>query len=409
MIMPDWTEDEIELRDVADVIPPSAPDPRAWRTLDLVGNANNPRPRKSKRNVGLILELDSRWRGTIYRNAFDGLIYVKGEPITDATETAVAVWLDRVYGIDVATATISEVIRLVASRHERHPVRDYLDGLAWDGVERCKRLLAGYMGGADTPLNRVLSRCFLVSCVARVRQPGCKVDTVLILVGRQGTRKSTALETLAGHEWFSDSEIDMGSRDGYAGLCGVWIQELGELDSLNRKEAATAKAFLSGRRDRYRPAYGRNFVTVERQTVVVGSTNEETFLKDPTGSRRFWPAQVGSIDIEALERDRDQLWAEAQALYAAGWTWWLWPEQATELQEASEKYQDEDVWEPMILDYVALQREVTVAEVLAHALKFEPDRMSKGAQMRVASVLQRAGMHKVRPRESGRRTTKWVK
>jgi len=395
--MPPWLDEESpQPIDLTGGPPANEPDHLAHAALDMVHTRYSSYPKKSKRNIALILELDRRWKDEIRLNLFDGQVYIRGAAVDDTSETEIAIWIDRHYGIDASTVMVSEIVRLIATRHSYHPIRDYMAGLEWDGTERVKHLLRDFFGADDTPLNRVLARCFLVSCVARVMVPGCKVDTVLILKGLQGKGKSEGFRALASDDWFSDSAIEMGHKDGYGALNGVWIYEFGELDSLNRKEAATAKAFLSGRTDRYRPSYGRNFITQKRQTVIVGTTNEETFLKDATGSRRYWPVEVHDPDVEGIEKARDQLWAEALQLYKEGWTWWLWETQADELRAASEVWRDVDVWDSEVRRWCQGRVFVTVFEVLDQAIKMPADRMSKGAQMRVAKVLQAAGWRKCR-------------
>lgn len=407
--IPGWLDDPVPVQELQDGPPRNLPDHLAMGVLDMVHNGRAVYPRKSKRNVALILELDRRWKGQICLNLFDGQIYIRGQAIEDTAETEAAIWLDRVYGIDIATTSVSEVMRLIATRNAWHPVRDYLRSVEWDGTERCKRLLADYFSAEDSELNSVLSRCFLVSCVARVMEPGCKVDTTLILKGKQGVGKSTGLRALASARWFSDTPIEVGNKDGYGGLNGVWIYEFSELDSMSRKEATAVKGFLSAQVDRYRPPYGRNFVTRPRQTVTTGTTNEDAFLKDSTGSRRFWPVEVGQPGVESLEADRDQLWAEALSLYEGGWTWWLWDSQATELADVSRAFESVDVWEPALLEWAQGREGFTMAEMLEGALDIKAGRATPREGNRAGVVMKRAGWSNRRVRGHKARAMCWYR
>ena len=154
-------------------------------------------------------------------------------------------------------------------------------------------------------------------------RPGCKVDHLPILEGRQGGLKSTALNTLVGDDWFTDQIADLGTKDSCQDLRGKWVIELSELSAIRPREVEKVKAYITRRCDHYRPSYGRHSVDFPRQTVFVGTTNAKEYLSDSTGGRRFWPVQCTTIDIPALAADREQLWAEAVDAYHQGEAWWL--------------------------------------------------------------------------------------
>ena len=378
-------------------------------------------PRPTLGNITTILEYDSRWTGRLEWSDFAGIATIRDETgarvdITDEMETEVALWLDAVYQIVIGTPKVGEAMRVVAARHRYHPVAEYLEGLRWDGRRRLERYLADYLGAEDTPLHQVVGVRWFISAVARVMQPGCKVDTVLILVGRQEAGKSGSFRRLCADEaWFSDSLIDFRSKDAYQTIQGLWIYELAELDTLRRSDNSAVKAFLSAQQDRYRRSYGRNVVTVPRQCVFVGSTNEAEFLSDPTGSRRFWPVRVAdSIDLDGISRARDQLWAEAVQLYREGEQWWLTREESASLRAVSELYQQADSWEEIIREWLAGRMPgpgggVTVRDVLVDALEIPAGQHKRGDQMRVAGILSRVGYHRVRAQREGRRMYLWVR
>ena len=309
---------------------------------------------------------------------------------------------------------MEEAIRYVATEQQYHPVRDYLNGLEWDGRERAHVLLGEYMGadpGGASRLLPVISVRFLVSCVARVMRPGCKVDTVLVLQGKQGGGKSTAFEALASPALFGDSELDPKNKDAYQQIQGIWIQEIAEIEKWNKhSDQATIKSFLSSKRDRYRPSYGRNMVNQKRQCVFVGTTNRDTFLADETGSRRYWPVTAGDLDVDAIRADRDQLWAEAVHRYNAGEPWHLSKEEAEELREASEDYTEIDPLEEDLAKWLAdpTRGPFELTEAM-EVLGFDAKTKTKGMAQRVGGVLGRLGYVKSRKTRGGRKVTLWAK
>lgn len=201
----------------------------------------------------------------------------------------------------------------LACRHGSfHPVRDYLDSLQWDRVSRIDTWLIDYMHAPDTPFVRAVGRMMLIASVRRVRKPGCKFDYMCVLESGQGKNKSSALATLYGLENFSDQSIlNLSDKELQEATRGRWALEAADLSGIRRGDVETIKAQLSRQTDRARPAYGRAVIDIARQCVMWGTTNDTTYLRDQTGNRRFLPVSVGRIDVAAIARDRDQLWAEA--------------------------------------------------------------------------------------------------
>ena len=226
---------------------------------------------------------------------------------------------------------LRNALELALHANAYHPVREYLRGLVWDGTPRLDTMLVDYLGAEDTPYTRAATRKWMCGAVKRVMVPGCKFDSAIVLVGKQGIGKSSFAGILS-RGWFNDSEINMNSKDGYESLHGNWIIELAELASTKRSDVETVKTFLSKCEDTYRPAYGRRATTFKRQCVFFGTTNEEEFLRDRTGNRRFWPVTVRQteLDREALEANIDQLWAEAVDAYGKGESLWLDSEELRE-------------------------------------------------------------------------------
>jgi putative DNA primase/helicase len=217
-------------------------------------------------------------------------------------------------------------------------------------VKRIETWASAYLGCEDTEYSRIAGRKWLLSAVARGMNPGCKVDTMIILEGAQGKGKSTAIAALVPvKSWFSDTPIPIGDKDGYVALKGKWIYEMSELASLRRADLDKAKAFFSSSTDSYRPPYGREMVAVPRSVVFAGSVNLGEYLQDSTGARRFWPLKCGTIDTTSLRDDRDQLWAEAVAVYNA------WIERGS--------LESECLWYPRLNEVPMFEREQREREV----------------------------------------------
>jgi predicted P-loop ATPase len=218
-----------------------------------------------------------------------------------------------------AKEAVIDAVTRIAMNYRFNPVLDYLDSLRWDGKPRIDTWLNVYCGADDNSLNRAIGRKFLLAAVRRVKQPGCKFDNIIVLESRQGTLKSTLARTLAGDENFSDADILASDKREQQELCeGVWIYEIAELSGLHKSEVEKVKAFASRQEDKARPAYGRKVEIRPRTCVFFGTTNDNEYLQDQTGNRRFWPVAIVRVDIEAVRRDRDQLFAEAVAAEAMG-------------------------------------------------------------------------------------------
>jgi predicted P-loop ATPase len=269
-------------------------------------------------------------------------------------------------------------LRLRCLDHIFDPVRDYLDGLRWDGVKRLDRWLVVYCGARDTPLNRAIGRKMLVAAVRRVREPGCKFDYIVVLEGEQGVGKSTLLRFLAGDENFSDNEIlGLNKKEQQEAIQGVWIYEVAELEGLVKSEVTKVKLFASKTVDGARPAYGRTRVDRPRRCIFVATTNEDTYLRDTTGNRRFWPVAVNVIDLDAVKRDRDQLWAEAAMVEATGEglviPQGLWPDVAVQQRARMELDPWEDTLAPVLAGMIRTENVVGGSFVKASDAKGDPE------------------------------------
>jgi putative DNA primase/helicase len=268
--------------------------------------------------------------------------------------------------------------------------------LEWDGGKRIDHWLPLHCAAPNKTIVRAYSRRWMISAVARIMDPGCKVDTTLIMQGAQGVKKSTAFGTLCGPAWFSDTAVDLRDKDALQALQGIWVYEFAELDAVKRSEATATKAFLSSCEDRFRPAYGRNMVKYPRQCVIVGTTNETNFLRDATGSRRFWPVQVGAIDIDGLKANRDQLWAEAVAAYRAGEQWWLTDDEEKRRERSAHLFTEEDAWTEPIVEWLHRTQldEVTTLQVWTDGLGKRKGDISQVSRKRIVAILRDLGFEK---------------
>lgn len=315
---------------------------------------------------------------------------------------------DAEFGVD----TMTQRILLEASSSQYDPVREYLEGLKWDGVERTEKWLNKYLGCADTEWTQLIGEKWLISAVARTYKPACKADAMLVLEGAQGVGKSTALAILAG-EWYGPDIPPLSSKDAQAYVHGPWVVDFGELDVYRRAEITTFKNFVTLTRDSYRPAYGRFTVTRERRCVFAATTNEDSYLLDGTGNRRFWPVHCTNIDTFALARDRDQLWAEAVHKFKSGEVWWL---DDAESNTIAAKQQEERVTEDPLASRVigkALhlttlpeQQWTTIADI-GEALEIKNENLNRAMTMRFAAVLRSAGWSKTRRRVNGTLVWAW--
>jgi predicted P-loop ATPase len=298
-------------------------------------------------------------------------------PVIDADVTGVQAHLQWFGFRRLGSGTTHEAIDKYAREHTFHPVRDYLNALRWDGKGRLRTWLHDYLG-ADQPDKdhecdyiAEIGTMLLIGMVARIFAPGCKLDYMVVLEGEQGTLKSTACAVLAG-DYFSDHLPDITNKEAFQHLRGKWLIEVAELRAYSRAAIDHFKEFLVRDTERYRPPWGRKEVHEPRQCVLIGTTNKTLYLRDETGNRRFWPVKTGTIDIERLRQDRDQLFAEAVALYRGGVRWW--PDAEFERQSIAVEQEarfETDPWELPIRRYLAGKTKTTILEVATKVLDYE--------------------------------------
>ena len=335
----------------------------SWiKKLSLDGNGNF---QKTINNCVLILQNDPLLKGKVVTDEFAGCGRVTGK-VPWSTDEEPRRWVDRdddgarwyletFYGIP-AKDKIASALSIVGGYNTINEVRDYLQSLKWDGVRRLDTLLVDYLGANDNPYVRAVMRKSLTAAVARAIVGGIKYDFMPIIVGPQGIGKSTFLATLGG-KWFSDSLTTFSGKDAAEMLRGVWINEIGELTAFSRQETNEVKQFLSKRADIYRAAYGRHTEEYPRRCVFFGTSNDDEFLQDSTGNRRFWPVDVGGSnptkDVwKDLPGEVDQIWAEAMVSWTLGEPLYMTGDLQRYAEIAQEEHTELSAWEGKIIDFV---------------------------------------------------------
>ncbi|MBW4863045.1 MAG: virulence-associated E family protein [Paeniclostridium sp.] len=289
----------------------------------------------SNKNIVAILENDRNLKGKIAYNLFSNRTMVKGDLPwrsasdkvrgdiwQDSDDANLRVYIDITYGI-VAPYKINDGLAIIEKKNKYHPIIDYLNSNTWDKISRVDTLMIDYLGAEDCEYTRSITRKMLVAAVSRIFNPGIKFDYMLVLVGRQGIGKSYIINLL-GREWYSDSLNTVYGKEAYEQLQNAWILEMAELSATKKADAEAIKHFISKTEDSYRQAYGRRVDTFKRQCVFFGTTNENEFLKDRTGNRRYWPLMVGvnkplkNLFKDLNKNEINQIWAEALYLYKCG-------------------------------------------------------------------------------------------
>lgn len=378
-------------------------------------------PKKCLENVLTTLLHCPDWQGVVRHNVFTDRMELAGALPTaeshvnqdaagawrDGPALWCAAWFNSALGFEPSNDMMERSLAEVARSNPYHPVRDYLRALKWDGTLRTDSMLCQMFGAENSPANCAIGSKWLISAVARVMRPGCQVDHMLVLEGPQGTRKSTALRTLVGDAWFRNSPLDLRDKDAMQALRGCWVYEFDELDSFRGRDATRVKSFITGRVDSYRPPYGRHPIDVARQCAFAGSTNEERYLSDPTGNRRFWPVLCGAIDIPALLAARDQLWAEAFHRFEAGELWYV-PEGsiADALRALQVDRQEIDPWVEQLRKWLEqllpIKRDegVTTQQAMESGLCLTSAGIGKREETRVGHALRTLGWQ---PRRESKR------
>lgn len=357
-------------------------------------------------------------------NEMSGEIEIGRQPIRDADAHRIRYLIEKFVkggvnsqgnqiGLQLSSADIFAAIGQIAAKNSYHPVRDYLGTLKWDGKPHIEKVLK-MLGAEDSTLNQMLVRRFFVSAVARPLKPGCKVDTVFILVGPQGAQKSSFFDALS-EPWFIDTPIDITGDPvrAYMTMRKAWLLEWAELEALLRAKRETAvKAFISSRSDSYVPKHARFSITVARSGIIVGSSNPTEFLEDETGERRYWPITIGEINLEAVRAERDQLWAQAVHLFKSNERWWLNKEEDLLLAPRHSQHKVSDVWAERVFGYAERKHAdgigFTTGDVLRDEIVKETAQWNRSDEMRISKILKAYGYTRTTDAQNSSRKV-WLK
>lgn len=386
-------------------------DNNQWiRQLDVTGVGTY---KPTMKNAVLFLTHDKNLKGRFSFNQFTYKVELNGKlpwekrrfnmyrEMNDLEVSHVCLYMAQTYQVEFPPPKMWDALFIAASDHTRHPVREWLDSLKWDGEKRLETWLIKYCGVEDTPYTRAVGKKTLTAAVARIYQPGIKFDTVLIMEGAQGIGKSTACAILGG-KWFGDAPIEIHNiKDTIEYVHSHWIIEFGEMASVRRAEINTLKTFISRTEDDARPAYARARVRFPRQSIFIGTINPEDagYLSDTDGNRRFWPVFCTKFDNDKLRRDREQIFAEAVQAYHLGEPLYMQGHLQGEAAAQALLRVVKDPWENIISNFVEKNpevHEVTTEMIYTTVIGGSQVSMNSGHCRRIASALKFLGFYKVR-------------
>lgn len=293
-----------------------------------------------------------------------------------------------------------------------NPIADYLTGLEWDSARRIDRWMIDYLGSPDAPFVRSVSAKALIAAVARVMEPGCQVDTMVVLEGPQGVRKSSAIQALFGKDYAYEFVSGFDNHKSLAmSIMGAWAVELAEFVAVSRSHSGSVKGLISMRSDRVVLPYGRALSSLPRRCTFWGTINPGAsgYLTDDTGNRRYWPVPVSAVDLPGIEENRDQLWAEAFARYRDGERWWMDHDEQGQAENVQSSRKEDDPWESVLRRKLELIDRITPADAMKE-LSIPYERMDRRNQMRVAEALKAIGFRRTTPKDHNRKTyVLWVR
>lgn len=398
-----------EISDGKNLVKPSSNHTMLWENLQLSYTAQN-RPHANMDNVVRILSRYQPFHNLLWYDDFHQKFFTRWQSDTarewtDSDDLMLTQYIQRDLGIPNMTDLVVHkgCIRYGSDLARNEPL-DWMETLKWDGVERIEQMFSDVYGANDDPYVRAVSQNFWIAMAARIYKPGCKYDNMVVLEGGQGKFKSTSLSIIGG-KWFTEVNESVQHKDFYLALQGKLLIEISELDAFGKAETSKIKSVVSNPVDRYRTPYERSAQDHRRQCVFVGTTNENHYLRDNSGGRRFWPVKTRQIRLDIIKENRDQYFAEAVAKYKQGVSWWEVPEQALAEQELRRQG---DEWESIIAEYILHKDEVTVTDILRDALKIEPAMQGKPEQMRVSHALKYLKWERHRTSRYGVSVSVWM-
>lgn len=391
-----------------EVSPVAIMSPADWKAILDGTNAG---PYNNLDNAVRVIERDPELYGKIWYDEFlDRIVTTWQGPQRDwkdSDDVLLQLYMQRFVGLSkIGVNTCHDAALVAAFRNVKNECKEYLLSPVWDGVPRLNAMMHEAFGAEDNAYSEAVGRCWFISMVARVMNPGCKVDTVPVFEGAQGKGKSTAMSIIGG-KWFVECHENVMSKDLYDVLDGHMLVEIAEMHSFSKVEVERVKGIISCQVDRYRKAYGRNAQDHPRKTVLACTTNRDDWQRDDTGARRFWPILCTNIDHEWLRTHRDQLFAEAVFLYKEGTPWWDVPIEHQKIEV--EKRRDVDAWEAHISDWLLGRTIVQSQHILSDCLKIDIQFQDAKAKNRVGRVLTQLGWKKDVTKINGESKRIWKK
>lgn len=315
-----------------------------------------------------------------------------GKPILEHQAVDIRLILEK-HNFDAKPTDIMPAVMRHCRENPYHPVRDYLETLVWDGTARLDHWSQLCLGATNTAFARLAARKTLIAAIARAYRPGCKVDTMLVLEGPQGLRKSSAIKTLFGADWTAESVNLFDQHNKMVmSMMGAWVVELAEFVAIQRKDQNTVKGVISMGSDRVVLPYAKAATDHPRQCVFIGTINpgEGGYLTDSTGNRRYWPLEVTKVDLDLIASRRDQLWAEAKQAFEAGEPWWMTGDEEALAKDEVANREKYDVWDEVLTEKLADFDSTTLAAAMK-AIGIPTERMDDRSRDRITASLKRIG------------------
>lgn len=378
-------------------------------------------------NVKHILQYHPDWVGKLAYDQFRECVTTLDSPWSefesggaragewrDSDTSRAVMWLERYEKFIVKPSMVEQAAVVVAESHQYHPLQSWLESLPqWDGVRRVEYVFSNYFRGEDSEYVRGVTQCWLVSAIARVYEPGCQCDYMIILEGHTSIGKTRGLECLFSPEWISETGLDLDNKDSIQCLRGKWCHIFDELTGIDKRSVEQVKNFLTRRFDNIRPSYGRRNVDFPRRCVFAATTELSEYLPDPLGNRRFWPVRcglTGMVDREGISRDRDQIWAEALTLYRAGAARYPGPALDVLCTEQQADRRVTDSWVAKFADWLKhpvhlvpsefgraheepldISGGISVGDLLEHAIRVPIERINRSMETRAGACMRAMG------------------
>lgn len=400
--------------DDPDEVDASNPDDKfmLWETLGIPMT----RSRAPINNLVTATKVISDLKIPIWYDSFYNKIFISGREITDTDKVSLTLTLQSKYGLSkMEVGTVGNAILHMAQSNTKNEPLDWLNGLKWDGIDRITGFFSTYYdvpADKDPVYHQAVARYFWAGLSARIINPGCQVDCMIVLQGPQGRFKSTSLSVIGG-KWYASACNEVGSIEFLKSIQGVLIMEIGEMSSFKKAHIEAIKNMLSTRCDRFRASYGEHPRDYPRQCIMAGSTNEDNFLSDNTGARRFYPVSVDRCDIPALRADRDQIFAQAVSIYRTNSEWWNVPLAEAEAQQESRRLSDP--WEELINESSILNAGldkfdgVKITDISTKILRLDARNIDRVSSLRIAAILKRIGFRaSIKKDQQGKSARLWT-